>query len=121
MKNTIAYILIVISVGIIMTVGYLSYENIYLRYSNPKPLITTGAIPLNDADLINYTSSLIKLADSGDVVTSQFIIHVNNNLKVEIVSYSPFDTNKKAALDWLNSNGFDQIKPNDIIFINSAN
>lgn len=113
------FLIITVSLGIVLSIAMLMYNNILFDFSKSKTPNSTGAIPLNDTETIKDTRLLFKLADMGDILTPQFKIHVTKNLKVEINVFEPFDVNKQVALGWLNENGFGLIKSEDLIFFDS--
>lgn len=82
---------------------------------------TTGAIPVEDTKSADLLTQVIKLSDLGTISTTNFKMLVDNDGKVQITLYPPYDESKQAAIKWIKDKGFDLITEDRMVFTNSTN
>lgn len=120
-KKLFTYIIIIALITIVSFVAYLELNKIHRAQIgsvtiNGQVYKTTGSIPFEDSSSRDLLSQLVRLADLGDIYTSDFKITVDNNANVIILLYPPYDQSKQAVLLWLKNNGFDLINESNISF-----
>lgn len=120
MKKLILFILVIITV--IATYYLLStYQK---PSSNPQPTevrigdkveYTTGVSVEQNASLA--AREAIDLIDRGRVSGDGFSFVPPGNGRIVVELKSPYEENKLKALDWLKSNGYPNINPSTLIYL----
>jgi len=81
---------------------------------------STGALPPSDTNGFKAIDEMIALSDKGKITTSKFRItpRGGSNFLIEILP--PYDTNKTLFLNWLKTNGYSHINPDQLNYSNVA-
>lgn len=128
MKKIIAYIITIISIVVIGITAFL----FYLKLKPPKlydtsglttievngqNYKTTGAIPSVDVASQKSLDEVVQLSNAGEIGGTGYKISVGQQGQVMIDLQKPYDTNKTKAMTWLKENGYGDITPDQITFV----
>lgn len=87
---------------------------------NGKTYQATGALPVQDINGNKAISELISLGSRGVVSTPQFRINPKGGSNFVIELLPPYASNKTAFINWLKTNDYSHINPDQLTYSNVA-